>query len=87
VGDYDQTLPFYLGHTTTLVEERSEMDFGLRLEPWRSIQHRAQFEARWRRAQQALALFDAADVPRPQSQDLPFRIRARAGREVLVSRR
>jgi hypothetical protein len=87
VRDYDQTLPFYLRRTTTLVEERNEMDFGLRLEPWRSIQQWPEFEAQWRRSEQALAVLDEETLAQLERSDLPLQVRARAGTKVLVSRR
>ena len=44
---YDQTLPFYLGRTTTLVEYRDELGPGLDAEPDRGIAHEADWIARW----------------------------------------
>ncbi|HEU4626379.1 MAG TPA: glycosyltransferase family 39 protein [Steroidobacteraceae bacterium] len=86
VRTYDQTLPFYLGRTVTLVAERNEMDFGLRLEPWRSIESWAEFAAQWRGAPQAFAVVDERDLEELRNRGLSLYVRARAGREVLVSR-
>jgi 4-amino-4-deoxy-L-arabinose transferase-like glycosyltransferase len=87
IRHYDQTLPFYLGRTTTLVEERNEMDFGLRLEPWRGIDRLSDFEPRWRDSTQALAVLEEQDMEELQRRGWPLRIRSRTAREVLVSRR
>ena len=86
IRHYDQTLPFYLRHTTTLVEERNELDFGLRLEPWRAIENLAEFKASWLKLPQALAVLEDTDLEELQRRGVPLRIRARAGREVLISR-
>ena len=56
---HDQTLPFYLGRTVTLVEYRDEFDFGLRQEPQHAIPTLAEFRQRW------LADADAFAVMRP----------------------
>jgi 4-amino-4-deoxy-L-arabinose transferase-like glycosyltransferase len=87
VHQYDQTVPFYLARTTTLVQERNELDFGLQLEPWREIERWPEFEARWRRSGQALAILDQRDLRDLQRRGVPLQVRAYAGREVLVSRR
>jgi hypothetical protein len=47
VDDYDQTIPFYLQRTTTLVEYRNELDFGLTQEPAKGLPDRAAFKAAW----------------------------------------
>ena len=51
---YDQTLPFYLGRTTTLVEYRDELGPGLDAEPGPAIAHVAAMDSplatRYRRA-------------------------------------
>jgi hypothetical protein len=45
-----------------LVEERNEMDFGLRLEPWRAIERLCEFEPQWRSLDQALAIVEERDL-------------------------
>lgn len=46
--DYDQSLPFYLGRTMTLVGYRGELDFGLNQEPAKGLPDAQAFELRWR---------------------------------------
>ena len=87
VRHYDQTLPFYLGHTTTLVEERNELDFGLRLEPWHEIERLSEFESQWRALDQALAVTTDEDLAELERRGVPMRIRGRNAEVVLISRR
>ncbi len=61
VDDYEQTIPFYLRRTCTLVGYRGELDFGLKQEPLRWIPNLASFATRW------LAETDALAVIRPES--------------------
>jgi hypothetical protein len=56
VGQYDQTLPFYLGRTMTLVGYRGELDFGLTQEPSRGFDDLESFMRDWERQPQAVAL-------------------------------
>ncbi|MBV8667411.1 MAG: glycosyltransferase family 39 protein [Burkholderiaceae bacterium] len=56
VGVYEQSLPFYLRHTMTLVEHADEMEFGLGLEPQLWLPTREAFVARWNNGQKALAI-------------------------------
>lgn len=53
---HDQTLPFYLGRTVTLVEYRDEFDFGLRQEPQHAVQTIAEFKQRWQTDADAFAI-------------------------------
>ena len=86
VQSYDQTLPFYLGRPTTLVEYRDEMGPGLDAEPQKGLHEAAWIEA-WAAAPQAYALMQtgtAADLAR---KNVPMRILARDPRRVFVARR
>ena len=42
---YDQTLPFYLGRTTTLVDYRDELGLGLDAEPEKGIDPRGRLDS------------------------------------------
>lgn len=86
VGSYDQTLPFYLGRPTPLVEYRDEMGLGLDAEPHKGYDL-ARWLAVWEAAPQAYALFShdtAADLAR---HGVAMRVLARDPRRVLVARR
>ena len=86
VASYDQTLPFYLGRPTVLVEFQDEMALGLAAEPDKLYNLARWFEV-WFKAPQAYAMMSrdtAADLAREK---VPFRVLAEDPRRVFVSRR
>ncbi|MGH8217597.1 MAG: phospholipid carrier-dependent glycosyltransferase [Steroidobacteraceae bacterium] len=83
---YDQSLPFYLKRTVTLVEYRGELDFGLTLEPHKGIDTLAAFEPRWRAGRQALAVMSPGTFGVLAHDGLPMVVRARTPKELIVSR-
>jgi len=87
VRTYDQTLPFYLGRTMTLVETRGELDFGLRLEPEKGLGSLEAFGARWGTEPDALALMEPDTYALLQRQGLPMVVRATSPERLIVSRR
>lgn len=87
VRTYDQTLPFYLGRTMTLVDTRGELDFGLTLEPQKSLASLEDFVVRWRRELDALAVLEPDTYALLQRQALPMVVRARTPERLIVSRR
>ncbi len=78
---YDQTLPFYLGRTTTLVDYRDELGPGLDAEPRRGIAHEADWIAAWRSLAQGYALMapDTARIARGRRRSDAGRRRATRG--------
>jgi 4-amino-4-deoxy-L-arabinose transferase-like glycosyltransferase len=86
VRTYDQSLPFYLGRTMTLVETRGELDFGLTLEPQKTLPSLAAFAPRWRAASDALAVMEPSTYALLQQQALPMVVRARIPKLLIVSR-
>jgi 4-amino-4-deoxy-L-arabinose transferase-like glycosyltransferase len=87
VRTYDQSLPFYLGRTMTLVETRGELDFGLTLEPDKTLDSLEAFRARWLSASDALAVVAPDTYSLLQQQGLPMVVRARVPERLIVSRR
>jgi hypothetical protein len=87
VRTYDQSLPFYLAHTMTLVDTRGELDFGLRLEPAKAITTLNEFAARWQNEDDAMALMEPDTYELLQRQGLPMVVRAHAPDRLIVSRR
>jgi hypothetical protein len=83
---YDQTIPFYLGRTTTLVGFRDELALGIDAEPGKQIPT----VAVWRQQWQALGLGYAVMTPRLYDElaaaGVPMRVLARDTRRVIVSR-
>jgi len=87
VRTYDQTLPFYLRRTMTLVETRGELDFGLRLEPEKGLASLEAFVARWRAEPDAFAVMEPDTYALLERQGLPMVVRAQAPERLIVSRR
>lgn len=84
---YDQTLPFYLGRTTTLVEYRDELGPGLDTEPDRGIAHEADWIARWQLLVQGYALMSPETRASLAAAGVSMRVVATDPRRVLVARR
>jgi 4-amino-4-deoxy-L-arabinose transferase-like glycosyltransferase len=87
VGMYDQTVPFYLGRTTTVVEFRDELALGLDAEPDKGIASIDDWIARWNADAQAYALISLPEAKALAAQGVPMRALARDTRRVLVARR
>lgn len=58
VGDYPQSLPFYLRRTIHLVMYKGELAMGIQQEPDRYIPDLASFVQRWQSEQQPIAVFN-----------------------------
>jgi 4-amino-4-deoxy-L-arabinose transferase-like glycosyltransferase len=84
---YDQTLPFYLGRTTTLVEYRDELGPGLDVEPGRAIAHEDDWIARWQSLGQGYALMAPETRASLAAAGVPMRVIAIDSRRALVARR
>lgn len=83
-GMYDQTLPYYLGRTVTLVQHQDEMAFGLKQEPEKWVPSADEFKRRWRRDADAFAVMDHTDFDRLRQEGLPMTEIARDTRRVIV---
>jgi len=81
---YDQTLPFYLKRTVTLVDYDDEMEFGLRQEPHKAVPTLDEFMKRWEadRAPSAIMGPDTYDVL--SGAGVPMRVIWKDPRRVLV---
>jgi hypothetical protein len=84
---YDQTVPFYLGRTTTLVEYRDEMALGIDAEPQLAIPTEELWFPIWTALDQGYALILPEEYDDFVARGLPMRLLARDDRRVLVSRR
>ena len=85
VGLYEQSLPFYLRRTTTLVEHPDELEFGLKQEPQLWLPTRAAFVEQWRNGPKALAITRPEIFAELQQSGLPMRMVARDSRRVVVA--
>ncbi len=84
VGSYEQTLPFYLKRTVTLVAYQDEMAFGLKHEPQLWVPDLASFERRWRGHAYALAVMGLDMYEQLQHTQLPMQLIARDTERVFV---
>ncbi|MBI5007131.1 MAG: glycosyltransferase family 39 protein [Nitrosomonadales bacterium] len=70
---YEQTLPFYIKRTFTLVQYQDEMDFGIKQEPEKWVPTLADFAERWRNDKEALAIVETRHYPKVQQFKLPMK--------------
>jgi 4-amino-4-deoxy-L-arabinose transferase-like glycosyltransferase len=84
---YDQTLPFYLRRTTTLVAYRDEMGMGLDIQPELAIPKVADWISRWDALPQGYALMSPETRAALAKEGVPMRVVASDSRRVLVERR
>lgn len=69
---YEQTLPFYIKRTFTLVQYQDEMDFGIQQEPEKWIPDLAGFAERWNKDKEALAIVQMHRYPEVEALHLPM---------------
>ena len=86
VHSYDQTLPFYLGRPTTLVEYRDEMALGLDAEPDKGLHEAAWIDA-WAGRAAGLCADAGRTAADSRAKNVPMRVLARDPRRVFVARR
>lgn len=85
VGMYEQSLPFYLRRTMTMVEHADEMEFGLEQEPRLWLPTRKAFIREWNNDKKAIAIVDPSVYTELIEQGLPMRLIARDARRVVVA--
>jgi 4-amino-4-deoxy-L-arabinose transferase-like glycosyltransferase len=83
---FDQTVPFYLGRTTTFVSYRDEFALGQDAEPAKAYATETQWIAAWNALAQGYAMMPPADYTRFAAQGVPMKVLARDPRRVIVSR-
>jgi len=84
VNTYDQTLPFYLKRSVTMVAYKDELGFGIEQEPHKFIPDLAGFEQAWRAAPQAWALIEPDTYRQLAASGLPMRLAAQDSRRIIV---
>ncbi len=86
---YEQSLPFYLRRTMTLVEHADEMEFGVKQEPQLWIPTRAEFIAKWNAlhvdGKKAIAIVHPDAYDALKKQGLPMRVIAQDPRRIIVT--
>ena len=86
VGSYEQTLPFYLDRTVTLVEYRDEFSFGLEQEPQRAVPSILEFKPLWIAAKEAFAMMSPDGYKLLTLHGFPMRIVARDPARIIVTK-
>ncbi len=83
---YEQTLPFYLKRTFTLVDYQDEMDFGIKQEPERWIASVDELAKRWSKQTQAYAIVPTQDLLILQQQGMAMNEIYRDEQYIVVSK-
>jgi 4-amino-4-deoxy-L-arabinose transferase-like glycosyltransferase len=86
VGDYEQTLPFYLKRTFTLVQYQDEMAFGIMQEPQRWIPDIASFAKVWQAQPAALAIVPVTYYPQLKQLNFDMKIIYEDSQRVVVTK-
>lgn len=84
VGMYDQTLPFYIKRTLTLVAHEDELWFGIAQEPEKWVPDLDTFEQLWRAAPYAVAVIQPELYPQLVQRGLPMQLIAEDTRRIVV---
>jgi 4-amino-4-deoxy-L-arabinose transferase-like glycosyltransferase len=86
VGYLDHTLPFYVGHTTIMVENPDELAFGVSQEPSKWVPTVQDWIARWNADPRALAVMRPDRYAALAAEQVPMRVIARDARRVVVEK-
>ena len=84
VNHYEQSVPFYIRRTLTLVNYRDEFETGLETEPGQAIWEVEDFEDEWLRPGEALAIMQPGTFERFRRLGLPMQVLLDDPRRVLV---
>jgi 4-amino-4-deoxy-L-arabinose transferase-like glycosyltransferase len=84
VGSYEQTLPFHIKRTVTLVQYQDEMAFGIKQEPHQWVPTLEAFDQLWRNHDYALAVMGPEMLEQLQRTGLPMQLIAADTERVFV---
>ncbi|VWB21385.1 glycosyltransferase family 39 protein [Burkholderia lata] len=82
----DHTFPFYMGHTTIMVQRQDELAFGISMEPNKWIPTVDEWITRWKQETHALAIMPPGQYDTLVKQGVPMRVIARDSRRVIVEK-
>lgn len=85
LAHYDQTMPFYLRRTMTLVENPDEFEFGLKQEPQLWLPTREAFIAEWITGPKAIAITRPDVYADLQKRGVPMRLVTQDARRVVIA--
>ncbi|MDR0775199.1 MAG: glycosyltransferase family 39 protein [Azonexus sp.] len=87
VGMYDQTLPFYLNRTLTLVDNKEkELNFGIAQEPWRVLPDLPSLAQAWQAQPEAMAIMPLRYYPLLEQEGLAMKILYQNEASIVVSK-
>ncbi|HET7201008.1 MAG TPA: glycosyltransferase family 39 protein [Burkholderiales bacterium] len=87
VGSFDQSVPFYLGRSVTLVGYQDELAPGIAAEPEKYIGSVEEFLGRWRDHAEAFAIMTPRVYETLRREGLPGHVLARDAWRIIVARR
>jgi hypothetical protein len=86
VNMYEQTLPFYIKRTVTLVDYIDEFELGLQQEPQKGVPTQDEFVDIWVALDQGYAIMSPGLYDEYAAMELPMHVLGRDTRRVIVSR-
>jgi 4-amino-4-deoxy-L-arabinose transferase-like glycosyltransferase len=86
VEEYEQTLPFYLRRTMTLVNHRDELDFGLTEEPSLWIPTLEAFGEAWQKDPRAVAVMPPSTFDKLRPMNLSYHVLLADRRFVVIAK-
>jgi 4-amino-4-deoxy-L-arabinose transferase-like glycosyltransferase len=87
VNTYDQTLAFYLGRYTTLVDYVDEFEMGQKSEPGRSIARLEDFPSVWKQPGPVIAIIPPQDIDKMRGLGLEFEVIHESPRRFAIMKR
>jgi 4-amino-4-deoxy-L-arabinose transferase-like glycosyltransferase len=87
VASYDQSVPFYLGRSVTLVDHKDELAPGIAAEPGKYVGSVEEFLGRWREDREAFAIMTPGLYEKLRGEGLPGHVLAGDVRWIIVARR
>jgi 4-amino-4-deoxy-L-arabinose transferase-like glycosyltransferase len=87
VKTYDQTAPFYVGRTFTLVDYVDEFELGQKSEPGKNIPKLADFPAAWSAPGAAIAVIAPSDIDKMRGLGLDFEVIHESPRRLAIMKR
>ncbi len=86
INDYQQSLPFYLNRTLTLVAYKGELAFGISRDPQKWVPDIDSFIYLWQKDPQALAVMPTATYQELENKGVPMQIIGRDPERIAVKK-
>ena len=87
IGNYEQSLPFYIKRTVTLVDYVDEFDMGQKLEPQKWIPKISDFAAAWNAPGPAMAIIPHGDVDKIRALGIDFEVIHKDPRRAAIKKK